>query len=577
MKFKPNDVDVKTLFKTYPTFNIPIFQRDYSWDSIYYSRFLDDIVNGISTDKNNILETNAYFIGTMVFTGSGKNNEPVDVVDGQQRLTVITILLSVISEKLANIGEQGLADATFKYVKDTDDNNEPLRHLVSGTSYPYFDGFVQSQDKRAVLQPSSEEEENIKQTYEFFNTALEYSKLKNGFQIFQNVEYKNVLIAIRDQLLSSILIAIITPDRDSAYMIFEILNAKGKNLASIDLIKNIIFEKLHGDKNGAVGKAEKLWENSKETLRTRNNSVGLATFYRHFWISKYAKVTNAKLYDSFKDYIKPRDKERYLSFLNELNQASHEYIRIISPQLGDYQDKKQYQWLVQSLKAFNGVFGVVQTRIALLALLDVKKRDLVSTPAFKDAILYLENFVLAYTGICKNQANIYESSFSKLAIELRNSTSKDQTNRIIKEKLIDKLDNRFPKYEEFEEGFVRLSYTKKPQSENVITKYILNKISQYISNRDHFWDDSSIEHIINENVEIVGTMNIGNLICLEEILNNNADNLDFREKTEIYSRSKYKEVADFLVNYSDFSLDLSEQRAKDLSNFYYEKILGRTK
>jgi len=167
MNFSPQDMDVKTLFKTYPTFRIPVFQRDYSWDKQFYKRFIDDIIGGIKSVGDS-LSNNVYFIGTMVFSGNSNENS-IDVVDGQQRLTVITILLSVISNKLMECGKEGLSDATFRYVKDINDNNEPIRHLISDTSYPYFDCYVQSKEKTNIPKIETEEEENIKQTYDFFN------------------------------------------------------------------------------------------------------------------------------------------------------------------------------------------------------------------------------------------------------------------------------------------------------------------------------------------------------------------------------------------------------------------------
>ncbi|MGM0293968.1 DUF262 domain-containing protein [Enterococcus sp. AZ062] len=573
MNFDPKDMDVKTLFKTYPTFNIPIFQRDYSWDKPFYSKFLEDILSGISVNGSE-LENSIYFIGTMVFSGRQREHK-IDVVDGQQRLTVMTILLSVITEKLEKEKEEGLASATFKYVKDVDDNNEPICHLVSATSSPYFDCFIQSRNKENAPNVNTEEEENIKLTYDYFSYVLSEEKIKKDFPKLKLIEYVKILVGIRDQMLSSMLIAIVTPDKDSAYMIFEILNAKGKNLASIDLIKNVIFEKLHGDQNGSVALAEKMWEDTKNQLRNRDNSIGLATFYRHYWISKYAKVTNVKLYDSFKASISPKNVKTYMEFISDLNSAAKKYVQILSPRLEDYQNRKEYKWLVQSLNSFQNSFGIVQTRIALLALFDIKESNKISTASFKDAVQFIENFTFSYTAIAKKPANIYESRFSKLAIELRKTSSKDQTNKILREFLYDVFEDKLPKYEEFEENFILLTFTKERVSSNNLTKYVLNKISQNISKRDFFWDDSSIEHIINEDANIPETLSIGNLICLEEVLNNEADNLNYTEKTEIYSNSKYKQVKDFIQKYPQFDIDKSKERSKLLAQFYYKEILKK--
>lgn len=572
MEFDPRDMTVKNLFKTFSTFNIPSFQRDYTWDELYYRRFIDDMIEGITVNKGKI-STNTYFIGIMVFSGTSDAND-IDVVDGQQRLTVLTILFAVIAQKLREINERGLAEATFKYVKDVNDHNELVKHLMSDTSYPYFDCYVQSEEKDCLIDATTEEEKNLKKTYDFFENFFDEQNIISKIPKFDSVEYRTILLTIRDQLLATKLIAIITPDKKSAYMIFEILNAKGKNLASIDLIKNIILEVFHGD-SAKRGVVEKLWKETKGHLRERNNDIGFATFYRHFWLSKYKRVTNDKLYEAFKSKIKPKEKIRFLEFVEELHNESKVYIKIISPRIEDYANRQEYKWLVQSLKVFNDVFGVVQTRIVLLALLDAKKRNVLSMQSLKKCINFLENFILAYTSIAKKQANIYENRFSGLAIELRESKCKNKSNEIIKKNLYDGLKDKLPTYEEFEEGFVKLSYTnaKNNNSTNVLTKYILNKISQKISARDYFWDDSSIEHINNEDIENLDTLLIGNLLCLETVLNGDAKNLDYNAKIAVYEKSRYKQVHSFTHDYSKFDIAESKKRAYDLAKYYYNEIL----
>ena len=131
------------------------------------------------------------------------------------------------------------------------------------------------------------------------------------------------------------IISILTNDKESAYEIFEILNAKGKNLASIDLIKNTIYSKFHADDNAKDKIIEQQWENIKNILRDRNQNIGFITFYRHFWISKYKKTTNVKLYDSFKKEIKS-NKIDYENFVNTVEKEAKNYLKIVCPNESDY-------------------------------------------------------------------------------------------------------------------------------------------------------------------------------------------------------------------------------------------------
>lgn len=483
-------------------------------------------------------------------------------------------MLSVLTNKFKNIKEEDLSEATFEYVKTKDDYGRPIPKLKSITSYPYFEAYVQSIEKTDV-EPATEEEINIKQTYNYFESELEEMKLKGKYNFNKNTPYKDLLIAIRDQILQMNVISILTEEKDSAYEIFEILNAKGKNLASIDLIKNTIYSKFHADDNAKDKIIENKWEGIKTTLRSRNPNIGFATFYRHYWISKYRKTTNSKLYDSFKKYIKS-NKKSYEEFVEDLSTIAETYMKIVSPNIDDYDNRKEYNWLIQSLKAIEKTFGVTQARIALLALFELKSNDKISSKAFKDAVNYIENFIFAYTGVLKNQANIYESRFSKLAIKLRESKNKSDTNNILKEYLYQEFEDRYPQKEEFLSGFVRLRFSKQETPTNTITKYVLNKISSKLNNSEVYSIDSSIEHIINEDISNDNTLFIGNLICLEIDLNNEASDLAYEEKLEVYKKSKYDQVLIFCNKYPNFNENNIEERSKILGEYYYDYILNES-
>lgn len=573
MKFTPENKTIKTMFRSYPMMSIPNFQREYSWDKYYYNTFFIDILEGIKQEDKKLINTD-YFIGTMVFSGSEKKDESIEVIDGQQRLTVITILLSVLTNKFKNIKEEDLAEATFEYIKTKDDYGRPIPKLKSITSYPYFEAYVQSIEKMDV-EPATEEEINIKQTYNYFESELEEMKLKRKYDFNENTPYKDLLIAIRDQILQMNVISILTEEKDSAYEIFEILNAKGKNLASIDLIKNTIYSKFHADDNAKDKIIENKWEGIKTTLRSRNPNIGFATFYRHYWMSKYQKTTNSKLYDSFKKHIKS-NKKSYEEFVKDLSTIAETYMKIVSPNIDDYNNRKECNWLIQSLKAIEKTFGVTQARIALLALFELKSNDKISSKAFKDAVNYIENFIFAYTGVLKNQANIYESRFSKLAIKLRESKNKSDTNNILKEYLYQEFEDRYPQKEEFLSGFVRLRFSKQESPTNTITKYVLNKISSKLNNSEVYSIDSSIEHIINEDISNDNTLFIGNLICLEIDLNNEASDLAYEEKLEVYKKSKYDQVLNFCNKYPNFNENDIEERSKILGEYYYDNILNES-
>ena len=95
--------------------------------------------------------------------------------------------------------------------------------------------------------------------------------------------------------------------------------------------------------------------------------------------------------------------------------------------------------------------------------------------------------------------------------------------------------------------------------------------------REEFSVGSSIEHIINEDSADANTLNIGNLICLEEYLNNQADRLTFEEKLDIYKKSKYNQVQKFCKDNLDFKIDSIMKRSQKLGEYYYDNIIMSNK
>lgn len=578
MNIKPYDKTVRDLLGSKRQFVIPRFQREYSWDKKNYQEFLEDMLGNLII-KDGRISSSQYFLGTMLFIGNfaeGTEQE-IQVVDGQQRLTTITILFSAMSDIFLTLGEQTLSRQLFAYIMTEDDDGNEVRILKSKTSYPFFSYFIQDKEKKMSPDATTEEEHCIKETYEYFRAQLTEAKLKSmlkrkhGSEIVEALSEIDVLKALRDQVLNSTFISISTTDREQANKIFEILNAKGKRLAYIDLIKNKIFEVLN--KVEPADFAEETWKNIKETLSFGKESVGLATFYQHFWSSKYKKVSSNKLYEAFNSTIKKSETE-YTEFIQELLKNAKIYMQIVNPKREDYNSRKEYFGIVQSLSCINNYFNVVQVRIALLALFDTKQRGIVDFTMLRDTLSYLENFHFAYNAILANRTNRLEKIYSSFAIALRKSQTKAEAKCVIRDKLVAPLDELFPTFDSFSEKFVALSFTKKDKVSNVKTKYAINKLNSLYSNNEVFANDGTIEHIIPEK-EQGNTLNIGNLILLEDNLNVEAGHENYANKCAVYAKSNYIWVKNFVAQHEQWDSSMIEQRAKEMAKVYYTEILKR--
>lgn len=578
MDIKPYDKTIRDILGSKRQFVIPRFQREYSWDKKNYQEFLEDMVGNLVIKEGKI-SSSQYFLGTMLFIGNfteGTEQE-IQVVDGQQRLTTITILFSALSDRFVGLGQETLSRQLFSYIMTEDDDGNEVRILKSKTSYPFFSYFIQDKDKSLNPEATTEEEHCIKETYEYFHAQLTETKLKamlkrkHGSEIVDALSEVDILKALRDQVLNSTFVSISTTDRKQANKIFEILNAKGKRLAHIDLIKNKIFEVLN--KVEPADFAEETWKEIKEILSSGKESVGFATFYQHFWSSKYKKVYSNKLYEAFNATIKKNEAE-YSAFLNELLRNAKIYMQIVNPKREDYDNRKEYFGVVQSLNCINNYFNVVQVRIALLALFDVKQREIIDLTMLRSTLSYLENFHFAYNAILANRTNRLEKIYSSFAIALRKASTKVAARGIIQNELIAPLDELFPTFENFSAKFVALSFTKKDKASNVKTKYAINKLNSFYSETEVFSDDGSIEHIISER-EGGDALNIGNLILLEGKLNDEAGHKDYSDKCAAYAKSNYAWVKNFIAKHRQWDSSMITQRAIELSKVYYSQILKR--
>lgn len=219
-------------------------------------------------------------------------------------------------------------------------------------------------------------------------------------------------------------------------------------------------------------------------------------------------------------------------------------------------------------------FNIVQVRVALLALFQMKNQGHISTKVFKSTVLYLENFHFSYNAVTSGRANRFEKIYATFAISLRTSKNQTEAHDKIDNLLKKPLNALFPDFEQFSKSFILLSFTKKAKHSNVKTKYAIQKLNALFDKSEVFSDVSSIEHIYPENDDDI-TFNIGNLILLEEKLNHKAGCLSYPDKKTIYEESNFAWINQFANDNEEWKASNIENRAKELAKIYYTDILGK--
>lgn len=247
---EPNYWSIKQLFDY--QYNIPVYQRPYSWQTEQVDSLLKDIEDSYTEYKGLEEEESkskaGLYVGNIILHNKALNK--FDIIDGQQRITTFGLIILALYSK----SQELLADQTDRIVQKL----QAALWKLDGADIPI-------QDKKAITLGSVEKEMFSKiLDYAFLNPKelknyiLQY-ETKNGFENNIKINFLNIydylssnytnnkdLLLFANYILTKIyLISIITNGSEvKAFTIFESINSKGKRLDEIDLIKTYIFSQL---------------------------------------------------------------------------------------------------------------------------------------------------------------------------------------------------------------------------------------------------------------------------------------------------------------------------------------------
>ncbi|MCR8969085.1 DUF262 domain-containing protein [Facklamia sp. 7083-14-GEN3] len=596
MNFESDRIKIKDLLSNGREYIIPRYQREYSWEDSQLEDFYNDIIDNIGLDEDEQYINTDYFFGTIIIIGDMTSyKEPLEIIDGQQRITTFTIALSVLAD-LSYKKNKNISDNIWKYVIGSNDDGEEYAVLKNDTANPYFQLKIQNRiddsEEYKIIQKEIQEiecasltpeERSIKNAYDFFYEKFSNENLCKKFPKLDANDHISKIRLIRDQILENQLIYISSRNQEYVNTIFENINSKGLQLSAIDLIKNEIFsvEKDIVPRDDAKAYWEKLINN----LNRDGKYIHTATFFRQFWNSKYKHSTEKELYNNFLEKIEVKD---YFGFLKKLDNSSKNYYDIMFPRedlfkespKGNGISKKDAESLILSINSINQLFNVTQSQIVMLVIYEKYLEDKIKFKQLRKFAKFLEEFHFVYNAVSKLPTNTLESKYGKYARRIDLLDDRESINQSI-EDFKSEMKDLYPDRETFLDRFKNFEYVKKTSKKttrrsNLVSKYIVRKYEE-ISSEGNPYDiiNSSVEHIIPETDEDY-TKSIGNLVLLEENINNQVAQLDFKQKLSKYKESNYKSVKKFVDQYkNDFTKTDVEERTLALGNELYDHIVNR--
>ncbi|AKB18161.1 DUF262 domain-containing protein [Methanosarcina sp. WWM596] len=285
---KATEAKLLDFLKKSPQFVIPIYQRTYSWTEKECRQLWDDILRTGSSD-----EISAHFVGSIVYIEKGiyhvTNQSPLLVIDGQQRLTTVTLLIAALARALEKLDEE---------------KREPLDGFSPRKLRNYY-----------LLNPEEEGEKYYKlilsQTDKDSLTSIvgnreqpkEYSlRVMENFKLFESwiAGCKDNLMPLCKGLAKLIVVDIaLNRDQDNPQLIFESMNSTGKELSQADLIRNYILMGLEPQLQTRL--YEQFWRPMEVDFGQEAYSEQFDGFMRHYLTVKTGEIPRiGEVYDAFK-------------------------------------------------------------------------------------------------------------------------------------------------------------------------------------------------------------------------------------------------------------------------------------
>ena len=305
------------LFST-NTFVVPPFQREYAWESDEIGEFWEDLRAG--------LEEGSYFLGLIILTEEEKRKH---VVDGQQRLLTITLLAACLFHEAVRSGRSALADriqADFLTSMDYEtDLTEPRVRLTDTTDDSALQTIVTRPDLNQLEFPGSEELP---------------SKLLKGARQLQVLLRADLapdpfkrLGLWTDYLTNKVYLAVfVHPNPASAYRVFEVINTRGRELTTADLLKNYVLSQTP-----VTDRASRYatWQAIARPLQ-QSGASSLVQYIRHVVTLRAGYVLPRDLFDFMADRhraTKDRRPPSVPDLMDELQARLPLYLQMIDPTL----------------------------------------------------------------------------------------------------------------------------------------------------------------------------------------------------------------------------------------------------
>ncbi|WRA05388.1 DUF262 and DUF1524 domain-containing protein [Helicobacter pylori] len=516
-------------------FVVPIYQRLYSWEKEQCEQLWDDIIKIGGNDK-----ANGHFIGSILYVLDGNTpSSPLLIIDGQQRLTTITLLLIALRNHSSDEDKRKKIESYL--INSNKDGDKKFRLILSESDKDTLLSLI-DKDRRKPSEPSSKIMENFKLFEEWIRKNTD--KLETIFKGLDKLMI--VWIALKK-------------GKDDPQLIFESMNSKGIELTQADLIRNYIIMETEVEKREDF--YNQYWRAMEEDFK--QNEKLFDRFVKHYLTIKTGKIPNEKrAYVAFKRYQQERGIETEV-LLQDLQKYCGYFCQIAFKKEADKDLNKALGFLVDL--EMDVIYPL------LLELYSDYKDGVLSKQDFIPIIYLTESYICrrAVCGIPSNGLNKFFPSFTK-------KIDKKQYLKSVEEHFGSLTGNqKFPNDFEFKDSFITKKLYGRNKTKKKKTRYFLERLENFDTKEPVNTQECTTEHIMPQTLNLEWERDLGgNFQAIHEKYLNTIGNLTLTGYNEKYSNNSFQEKRDMEKGFKQSPLKLN-QSLKDLESFGEKEIEKR--
>lgn len=504
------------------SYRVPRFQRDYSWTQDEWDDLWQDIQGTLHGGEP------AHYMGYLVL--QTRDNKSFDVIDGQQRMTTLSLLVLAVLRSLQDLVDTGVEA----------DNNRRRIEQLRNSYLGFLDPVTLVPQNKLTLNRNNDGyyKDYLVPLQRLPQRGLRASEhlLRNAFDwLCQQVRdsYSGdrqgaTLAKFIDELADKLFFTVITvTDELNAFKVFETLNARGVRLSPTDLLKNYLFSVVQRESAhpGEIETLERRWE----VLVGRLGGESFTDFLRVHWNSCRQFVREADLFKTIRG--ETPTKAHVFALIRELEQDVDAYVALSNPEDALWTaDQRPH---VRELR----MFGVRQPWPALLAAHRVFDSN--DFTAFLRACSVV---AFRYNVIGSLATNEQERTYNSAALRIASRESATATAAIGLLAPIYVADGSFR--QAFSDKVLRTTSSRNRR----VVRYLLFCLERHLTGQEYDLDSPqyTLEHVLPENPEANWpgftdeqanefVYRLGNLTIMEPKANRNLGNADFTAKKTIYA------------------------------------------